>query len=168
MENRAGAAVMVETAPGSGWPLFAGLGPMGALPTVPRLARTFCGTVLGGWDLGSLAEDCELVVSELVSNIVRAATGPDGHPGYDGHGRLPVLWLRLLSDRAWVRVEAWDNIPLDQGVPVLRRAAATDESGRGLGLVSELSRDWGWDHRPAHDAKCVWALLPRSGSGLPR
>ena len=168
MENRAGAALMVKTAWDPGWPLFAGLGPLGALPTVPRLARTFCSMVLGGWGLDSLAEDCELVASELVANIVRAATGPDGHPGYDGHGRLPVLWLRLLSDRSRVRLEAWDNLPLDRGVPVLRRAATTDESGRGLGLVNELSQDWGWDHSPAHDAKCVWALLSRSERDLPR
>jgi hypothetical protein len=28
------------------WPLFAGLGPLGALPTAPRLARVFTGLVL--------------------------------------------------------------------------------------------------------------------------
>jgi len=168
MENRAGAAVLVKTAQEPGWPLFAGLGPLGALPTVPRLARTFCQMVLGGWGLDRLAEDCELVASELSANVVRAATGPDGQPGYDGHGRLPLLWLRLLSDRMRVRVEVWDNIPIDRGVPVLREAAITDESGRGLELISQLSQDWGWDHRPALHAKRVWALLPRLEGDLPR
>jgi hypothetical protein len=161
MENRANAAVMSRTAQDPGWPMFAGLGPLGALPTVPRLARTFCVMVVAGWGLGGIADDCELVASELTSNVVRAATGPDGHPCYDERGRLPLLWLRLLSDRAQVRLEVWDTIPLDLGVPVLRLAAITDESGRGLELVKELSLDWGWDHLPAHDAKRVWAVLPR-------
>jgi hypothetical protein len=35
----------------SGWPLVAGLGPLGALPTAPRLARSFTVVVLGGWKL---------------------------------------------------------------------------------------------------------------------
>jgi hypothetical protein len=116
--------------------------------------------VLGGWRLDGLADDCELIASELTANVVRAAAGPDGHPRYDERGGLPLLWLRLLSDRAQVRVEVWDTVPLDRGVPVLRCAAADDESGRGLELVRELSLDWGWDHLPAHDAKRVWALLP--------
>jgi hypothetical protein len=151
---------MTRTPQVPNWPLFAGLGPLGALPTVPRLARTFCVLVLGGWGLGRLADDCALVVSELSSNVVRAATGPGGQPGYDYRGRLPLLWLRLLSDQAQVRVEVWDTVPLDVGIPVLRLAASTDESGRGLELVENLSLDWGWDHLPAHDAKRVWALLP--------
>jgi hypothetical protein len=152
---------MVRTAQDSGWPLFAGLGPLGALPTVPRLARIFCTLVLTGWGLGGIAEDCELISSELTSNVIRAASGPDGLPSYDEHGRLPLLWLRLLSDRVQVRIEAWDNVPLARGFPIQRQAATTDESGRGLELVEMLSSDWGWDHLPAHNAKRVWAHLSR-------
>jgi hypothetical protein len=160
MESRAGAALMTRTMQDSGWPLFSGIGPLGALPTVPRLARTFCVLVLRGWGLDRLADDCELVASELSSNVVRAVTGPDGQPCYDERGRLPLLWLRLLSDHAQVRVECWDTVPLDAGMPSLRIAATTDESGRGLELVEGLSSDWGWDHQPAHHAKRVWAILP--------
>ena len=147
------------------WPLFAGLGPLGALPTVPRLARAFGVLVARGWGLDALADDCELVISELSSNVVRAAAGPDGWPRPDEEGRLPLLWLRLQSDGARLRVEAWDTVPLDHGVPLPRHAAADDETGRGLDLVAGLSADWGWDHLPAHDAKRVWAVLP--GAVLP-
>lgn len=156
---------MSRTTRDSGWPLFAGLGPLGALPTVPRLARSFSSVVLGEWGLESLAEDCELVVSELSGNVVRAATGPGGHPRYDEQGKLPLLWLHLQSDRAHVRVEIWDTVPLDYGVPVLRLAATTDETGRGLELVAALSSDWGWDHLPAREAKRVWAILPAEKEG---
>jgi hypothetical protein len=147
--------------------LLASLGPLGALATVPRLARSFCQMVVNGWNLGELSADCELVASELTANVVRAATGPDGHPSYDECGRLPLLWLRLLSDRIWVRIEVWDTIPLERGVPVLRHAADDDESGRGLDLVEAVSYDWGWDHQPAHRAKRVWALLPAGERTLP-
>lgn len=141
------------------WPLLAGLGPLGALPTVPRLASVFTGLVLPGWELADLTDDCELVISELTANVVRAATGPDGHPRYDIRGRLPVLWVRLLSDRAQLRVEVWDDLPPELGMPQPRRATTDDESGRGLDLISHLSLDWGWDRLPGHDAKRVWALL---------
>lgn len=134
---------------------------MGALPSAPRLARAFSVLVLAGWGLGDLAEDCELVTSELTSNVIRAATGPDGHPRYDDQGRLPLLWLRLLADRARVRVEVGDNLAPEVGEPVQRHAGATEESGRGLEIIAGLSQDWGWDYLPGHDAKRVWALLAR-------
>lgn len=141
------------------WPLFAGLGLLGALPTVPRLARAFAGMVLTGWGLGRLVDDCDVVISELATNVFRAATRPDGQPRYDMHCRLPALWLRLLSDRAWLRLEVWDNLVPELGVPIKRQAAATDENGRGLELVGALSQDLGWDVLPDSDAKAVWAVL---------
>jgi hypothetical protein len=140
---------------------------LGALETVPRLARSFCQLVVNGWGLGELADDCQLIASELTGNVVRAASRPDGHPRYEEWGRLPVVWVRLLSDRARVRLEVWDTVPLERGVPVLRKAAADDESGRGLDLVAALSDDWGWDHLPTHSAKRVWALLPAAERVLP-
>jgi len=151
-----GRAIISEGA--AEWPLFAGLGPVGTLDSVPRVGRSFCNVVLRGWGLDELAGDAELITSELAANVVRAATGPDGRPRYDA-GRLPVLWLRLLSDRARLRVEVWDNLPLSCGVPVRRVAGDDDESGRGLELVGALSKDWGWERLPAHAAKRVWAIL---------
>lgn len=144
------------------WPLFAGLGPLGALPTVARLARMFTVLVLSGWELAEFTEDAELIASELCGNAVRAATGPDGHPRYNADGRLPLLWLRLLSDGAQLRIETWDTVAAEFGIPVPRRADTYDESGRGLHLVSQLSVDWGWDHVPGHEAKRVWALMKGS------
>lgn len=145
--------------PAPAWPLFAGLGPLGALPTAPKLARMFIKLVLPGWNMYDLADDCELIISELTSNVIRTATGPDGSPRYDIHGRLPVLWVRLLSDHLQLRVEVWDNLPPELGLPQPRRAAWDDVNGRGLDLVANLSLDWGWDRLPSHDAKRVWALL---------
>jgi transcriptional regulator with XRE-family HTH domain len=47
------------------WLLSSGLGPLGVLPTAPRLGRAFAVLVLGGWGLGGMAEAAELIVSEL-------------------------------------------------------------------------------------------------------
>ena len=60
------------------WPLTSDLGPLGALPTVPRLARGFVGVTLDGWALDALTDVTELLVSELSTNVVRASMNPDG------------------------------------------------------------------------------------------
>lgn len=144
------------------WPLFSALGPVGALPTAPALARAFTAMVLGGWDMAGandLAEVSALVVSELATNVVRVATGADGGPLYQADGRLTELWLRLMSDRALLQVEVWDNLPAAAGVPALCHPGQEEEHGRGLALVGRLSRSWGWDQIPGLQAKTVWALL---------
>jgi hypothetical protein len=144
------------------WPLFSALGPLGALPTAPGLARAFTTLVLGGWDLArasDLDEVSELVVSELATNVVRLAAGRDGSPRYQADGRLTELWLRLMSDRALLRVEVWDNLPASAGVPAVRRPGAEQEHGRGLAIIDQLSCRWGCDQLPGLPAKSVWALL---------
>jgi hypothetical protein len=144
------------------WPLFSAIGPMGALRTAPGLARAFTALVLGGWGLAGaagLADDSALIVSELATNVVQAATGGDGSPVYQASGRLTQLWLRLMSDRALLRVEVWDNLPASAGVPELRHPGREEEHGRGLQEVDRLSRAWGWEPVPGMRAKSVWALL---------
>jgi hypothetical protein len=145
------------------WPLISDLGPLGALPTAPRLARGFIAVVLTEWGLTRLAEVTELLVSELAANVVRASTGPDGSPRYDVEGKLPLLWVRLLSDRSRVMVEVWDNLPPALGAPVVRHPGPEGESGRGLEMIETLSEEWGWEHVPGWRGKRVWAVLPTSG-----
>ncbi len=141
------------------WPLISDLGPLGALPTAPRLVRGFAFAVLSCWGLADRIDVAELVLSELATNVVQATTGPDGHPRYDESGRLPLLWVRLLSDRARLMVEVWDNLPRAQGVPVVRHPGPDEESGRGLEMVEALSEDWGWESVPGRPGKRVWALV---------
>lgn len=141
------------------WPLVSDLGPLGALPTAPRLARGFIGVLLTGWGLTELFDPAELIVSELTTNVVQASTAPDGNPRYDDTGRLPLIWVRMLSDRARVMIEVWDNLPETSGVPVVRHPGQEEESGRGLEMVDTLSADWGWDVVPGWRGKRVWALL---------
>jgi hypothetical protein len=138
---------------------LSGLGPLGALPTAPGLARAFTVMVLGGWGMSGMADTGRLIVSEFATNVVQAATAGDGTPIYRSDSRLTELWLRLSSDRAVLRVEVLDNLPPAAGVPVLRQAGPDQESGRGLGLVHAQSLKWGWHPVPGLAAKSVWAVL---------
>ena len=141
------------------WPLFTGLGPVAALPTAPGLARAFTVMVLSGWGMAVMTDTGALIVSELASNVVRAAEGPVGSPVYDKQGRVPVMWLRLMADPALLGIEVWDSLPPETGAPVLRHVDPDAESGRGLGLVAALSQAWGWEPFPARRVKRTWALV---------
>jgi anti-sigma regulatory factor (Ser/Thr protein kinase) len=141
------------------WPLTSDLGPLGALPTAPRLARGFIGVVLNGWGLTALIETTELVVSELTTNVVQAVTGSDGSLIYDAEGKLPLLWVRLSSDRSRLMIEVWDTLPATLGAPAMRHPDEDEESGRGLELIEALSDDWSWEAVPGWHGKRVWAIL---------
>jgi hypothetical protein len=141
------------------WPLSAGLGPLGALPTAPGVMRSFAKAVLGTWGLTAFTGDAELLISELATNAVAAATRPDGRPRYDDSGGLYLLWARLLADGTRLRIELWDTVPQGLGVPVRRHAQAT--AGRGLELLDALSAAWGWEPVSGRAAKKVWAELSK-------
>jgi signal transduction histidine kinase len=89
------------------------------------------------WGLDELAFTTELVVSELVTNAIRHATGP--------------IRLRLIRERALV-CEVLDS---GATAPHLRHPRTTDEGGRGLLLVSQLTQRWGTRFVP--DGKIIWA-----------
>ncbi|MGW0583818.1 ATP-binding protein, partial [Streptomyces sp. NPDC002920] len=79
----------------------------------------------------------ELVVSELFTNAIRYATGP--------------IRLRLIKDRT-LTCEVSDGSSTS---PHLRRARLSDEGGRGLLLVAQLTERWGT--RYTGTGKTIWA-----------
>ena len=113
----------------------------GAVPYARRCTRQ----ALTAWRLGHVADDLELVVSELVTNAVRAAPGMQA--------AVPVA-LYLALERGRLYVLAWDCCP---DLPVLRAHADDAESGRGLELVRALSSDWGASAEPG--GKVVYAMF---------
>jgi anti-sigma regulatory factor (Ser/Thr protein kinase) len=136
------------------WPLYSSL-TLGALTTAPSCARLHSGAVLREWNLGSTAETVELIVSELVTNAVCAASGSGRLPRYDGAASgLPVIHLRLSSDQVRVMIEVWDQSP---GVPEATCPEPDAESGRGLTLMEALSQGWGWERVSDWSGKVVWA-----------
>ncbi|MEU8473573.1 SpoIIE family protein phosphatase [Streptomyces hygroscopicus] len=105
---------------------------------------------LAEWDLGDVAFTTELILSELITNAIRYATGP--------------IRVRLLRDRALI-CEVSDTSSTS---PHLRYAGTTDEGGRGLFLVSQFAERWGT--RYTADGKVIWTeqALPPSKHGKPR
>ncbi|MFE5186916.1 ATP-binding protein [Streptomyces sp. NPDC056628] len=109
-----------------------------------RAARAAVRGRLLAWGLGSLADVAALLVSELVTNSLRHATGPIG-----------VRLVRPSGDGGVLLVEVSDPLP---DPPRARSADAEDESGRGLQLVARASRRWGT--RPGRGSgKTVWFEL---------
>ena len=116
------------------------------LPTAVPCARLHAVHVLHEWGLRDLADDAEMVVSEMITNAIDASTLLSERP--------PVSLRLLLTGKSLV-IEVWDHSPLDLEP---READADDECGRGLTVVAALSDRWGWE-RTGHDRKVVWAEL---------
>jgi anti-sigma regulatory factor (Ser/Thr protein kinase) len=102
-----------------------------------------------------MAEDSELVVSELVTNAVQATGITEAEPRWSQLDGLAVIHVRLvLSDRSIV-IATWDRNPEP---PVPAEPGTDSEDGRGLAIVAALSQRW--DYLAAQGGKYVWAELP--------
>ncbi|MFB7462907.1 SpoIIE family protein phosphatase [Streptomyces sp. NPDC056224] len=109
-------------------------------------ARELVTGQLSEWKLDELGFATELVVSELVTNAIRYAGGPVG--------------LRLIRDRVLV-CEVSDPSSTQ---PRLRRARETDEGGRGLFLIAQVTDRWG--SRFTSTGKTIWTEQAIGGSAV--
>jgi len=146
------------------WPLRSYL-ELGAMPTAVPCARLHARHLLWEWGLNGLAADTELLVSELVTNAVKATASQ----------QQAAIRLQLSSDSTSVLVEVWDADPEPPAPKDLTEDGRPDlqeEGGRGLFLVAALSSRWDWYRtREPPPGKVVWcelearsvqqALLPR-------
>ncbi|MDH6516746.1 anti-sigma regulatory factor (Ser/Thr protein kinase) [Streptomyces sp. SAI-208] len=112
-------------------------------PGAVRAARTAVRDRLAAWHLDGLADIAALLVSELVTNSLRHATGPIG-----------VRLVRPAGVGGVLLVEVSDPLP---DPPRERVADLDDESGRGLQLVAHAADRWGT--RPGATGKTVWFEL---------
>ncbi|MFJ8048327.1 SpoIIE family protein phosphatase [Streptomyces luteogriseus] len=106
-------------------------------PAAVAPVRAACGVRLRAWGLEEIGFATELILSELITNAIR-------------HGRPPVK-IRLLYDRSLI-CEVSDASGTS---PHLRRAATTDEGGRGLYLVAQFAQRWGTRYTPR--GKVIWS-----------
>ncbi|WTW99613.1 SpoIIE family protein phosphatase [Streptomycetaceae bacterium NBC_01309] len=102
--------------------------------------RAACARQLSVWGLDDFAYPTELILSELATNAIR-------------YGSQPIR-VRLLHDRS-LTCEVSDGSSTS---PHLRRAATTDEGGRGLFLVAQFAERWGT--RYTSRGKVIWAEQP--------
>lgn len=114
-------------------------------PAAVQEARSAATRQLRAWGLYDLLFTTELVVSELVTNAIRYAGGP--------------VTLRLVRDRVLL-CEVSDP---SNTQPRLRRARGTDEGGRGLFLVAQLTARWG--SRYGALGKTIWTEQSLGGPG---
>lgn len=128
------------------WPLQDFL-EFGALVSAVPCARLHARQVLWEWGLASLGESAGLLVTELITNAVKASRAMVQ--------ASPVrLWL--VSDGAQVLILVWDASPQP---PVRIDASGEAGNGRGLMLVDAISEKWGWYCREDSGGKFVWAVI---------
>ncbi|MEV5604003.1 SpoIIE family protein phosphatase [Streptomyces sp. NPDC052299] len=115
---------------------------------VSRARRLVRGRLLD-WELPDAVEAAELMVSELVTNAYK-------------HGRTHHIGLRLVRTDALL-CEVSDDEPAPAS---LLGVTDSDESGRGLVVVSSLAREWGTSGTAR--GKTVWFELALSRFPRPR
>ncbi|ROR38283.1 SpoIIE family protein phosphatase [Kitasatospora cineracea] len=109
-------------------------------PSAVAGVREAATRTLEEWGLDGLVFTTELVLSELVTNAIRYAGGP--------------VMVRLIRSSV-LTCEVSDPSATQ---PRMRRARLTDEGGRGLYLVAQLTERWG--SRYTRSGKTIWAEQP--------
>ncbi|MEU7071821.1 SpoIIE family protein phosphatase [Streptomyces narbonensis] len=109
-------------------------------PAAVGQVRAAVTRTLAEWGLEEASFTTELILSELVTNAIRYAAEP--------------VRVRLIRDRVLI-CEVSDG---SSTAPHLRRAAATDEGGRGLFLVAQFADRWGT--RYTAEGKVIWTEQP--------
>ena len=89
---------------------------------------------------GGDADAAELLTAELAANAVLHAETP-----------FTIRWAQRKSS---IRIEVVNDAP----EMIAKLVAASNDHGRGLSIVDELSDAWGVEMRP--ESKIVWFELP--------
>jgi len=108
------------------------------VPESAARARDFVDGTLRTWECRDTVDEARVVVTELVSNVVR-------HAGTD-------LAIDLDLEGDCLRLTVADR---GEGDVAVRAADQGSEVGRGLQLVDELTGRWGVVRQRGQ--KCVWA-----------
>lgn len=122
--------------------------PFEAAPAEVRLLRRAAVTQLSRWGMPVAADEAELLVTELATNVVK----------HVGEGAPASLILEWRGER--LRLEVHDK---SRAVPSLATADCDAECGRGLHLLAALALDWGTILTAA--GKAVWCeIAVKAGS----
>src|SRR4051812_18875521 len=115
-------------------------------PVSAAVARQRVCTLLLAQNIApTLVDDVALVISELVGNAVRHATGlPSGGLHVDWEVRPGVVEVAVTDGGG-------------DSEPRARNASVEAQGGRGLAIVDAISSDWGVRHQGS--VTTVWASL---------
>jgi hypothetical protein len=142
----------------TGFPLRSFL-ELGAYESAPGSARGHARNVLAEWGLGHFEESVTLVISELVTNALRATQ----QAAWDGG--LPPVRLWLLGGAGpdatgQVLLLVWDGVAEIPALP--RQSPALAESGRGMRIARKYSTRLDFYHpRWSHGGKIALALIDK-------
>ncbi len=113
-------------------------------PSAAAIARQVVDDACRAWRLDHVRDAASLVITELVSNVVR-------HAGTE-------MEISLTASPGALRLAVRDGSPLLPSPPV---GSPLAESGRGLAVIRALAVAWG--ATPSGDGKVVWAVLSTAG-----
>jgi hypothetical protein len=120
--------------------------PFTAMPTEMRLLRRAALAQLGRWGMPAAADEVELLVTELSTNVLK----------HVGEGAPAALVLEWKDER--IRLEVHDK---SQAMPSFEPSSCEKECGRGLHLLAALTADCGAVLTAA--GKAVWCELVVAG-----
>lgn len=143
---------------------------LAAAPEAVRCARHWIAAQFARTDSADLVDTAMLLVSELVTNAVQASKAVQAFnaaANVSDDGEPPRIGLTVARTRDTVRIEVTDS---DCGsFPVLSSRTDEDECGRGLQVITALSKQWGC--RAVYRGKVVWCELattvPLATTGAP-
>ncbi|MFF4095783.1 ATP-binding protein [Streptomyces sp. NPDC001834] len=116
--------------------------PFEAVPASLHGLRRRVRSQLVAWGMLTVADDAELVVSELATNVIK----------HVGEGAPATLVLEPVAER--LRIELHDT---NYHVPALASVCCDEECGRGLHLLASIAVDWGTVLTST--GKAVWCEL---------
>lgn len=114
-------------------------------PSAAAIARQVVDDACRAWRLNHVRDAASLVITELVSNVVR-------HAGTQ-------MEISLTASPGALRLAVRDGSPLLPSPASVGGSLA--ETGRGLLVIRALAVAWG--AAPSGDGKVVWAVLSTAG-----
>jgi Histidine kinase-like ATPase domain len=119
-------------------------------PAAVARSRRLARDTLVRWDMPHLADDAQIIASELSTNAVSHAI--------PSRAALPAIIFAVHRRLGELRVIVWDNGP---GHPARTDASPDAETGRGLAIVDALSgHKCGWWPTPISGGKVVGQPSP--------
>lgn len=138
---------------------------LAATLTAVSCSRVFTSHTLRQWQVPALIDDAEIVVSELVTNSIRATGVMSTQPTWSELEGLRMVHVSLFGHGHSVTIQVWDA----SKKPPFKSAAGQDpmaEQGRGLFIVEALAHRVGHFY-PQTGGKVVWAELALKGDDPP-
>jgi anti-sigma regulatory factor (Ser/Thr protein kinase) len=127
----------------------AGVHQFPATTAAPALARRAAAELLAGWELTELLDTTTLLVSELLTNAVRATAAAGPRP-------RAIVAMRISWAADSLVIEVWDRNPKP---PTLQAPSLDGEGGRGLHIVEALSLAAAYYPSPTGQGKVTWCQI---------